>query len=255
MGTEAGRRFLEAAPIPVGFEPEQRMPNAVARVLWPLQIGVVLVLLGVGLLFLRACRSGHEYSDAGNGHGGADARNWIYSVRRDYLGAGGASGADSREPVSSEREPTTAGQAVSRRGSGFGQEAYDPNAWESALPNLLAGNADLRASRAACPMDDEAFAGFLRAFGAVAVGVPGADIRRPGSGRGPDAGELCAFSLRSAAAIALAEGEVAVPALPVPDCDQPAARSLAASAHRVDRRDSREFFALEQRLPRRPTRR
>ena len=53
MGTEAGRRFLEAAPIPVGIEPEQRMPNAVARVLWPLQIGVVLVLLGVGLLFLR----------------------------------------------------------------------------------------------------------------------------------------------------------------------------------------------------------
>ena len=53
MGTEAGRRFLEAAPIPVGFEPEQRMPNAVARVVWPLQIGVVLVLLCVGLLFLR----------------------------------------------------------------------------------------------------------------------------------------------------------------------------------------------------------
>lgn len=53
MGTEAGKRFLEAAPIPVGFEPDQRMPNAVARVLWPLQIGVVLVLLGIGLLFLR----------------------------------------------------------------------------------------------------------------------------------------------------------------------------------------------------------
>jgi hypothetical protein len=53
MGTEAGRRFLEAAPIPVGIEPERRMPNAVARVLWPLQVGVVLVLLGVGLLFLR----------------------------------------------------------------------------------------------------------------------------------------------------------------------------------------------------------
>jgi len=54
MGTEAGRRFLEAAPIPVGFEPEQRMPNAVARVLWPLQAGVVLVLLGAGLFFLRS---------------------------------------------------------------------------------------------------------------------------------------------------------------------------------------------------------
>ena len=53
MGTEAGKRFLEAAPIPVDFEPQQRMPNAVARVLMPLQIGIVLVLLGVGFLLLR----------------------------------------------------------------------------------------------------------------------------------------------------------------------------------------------------------
>ena len=57
MGTEAGRRFLEAAPIPMGFEQEQRMPNAVARVLWPLQIGVVMVLLGSGLLFLRSAEA------------------------------------------------------------------------------------------------------------------------------------------------------------------------------------------------------
>jgi hypothetical protein len=53
MDTEAGKRFLEAAPIPVGFEAEQRMPNAVARVLTPLQIGVVLSLLGIGMLALR----------------------------------------------------------------------------------------------------------------------------------------------------------------------------------------------------------
>jgi hypothetical protein len=53
MGTDAGKRFLEAAPIPVDFEPQQRMPNAVARVLTPLQIGIVLVLLGVGFLVLR----------------------------------------------------------------------------------------------------------------------------------------------------------------------------------------------------------
>lgn len=53
MGTEAGKRFLEAAPIPVGFESEQRVPNAVARVLTPLQIGVVLVLLGIGLLAIK----------------------------------------------------------------------------------------------------------------------------------------------------------------------------------------------------------
>jgi hypothetical protein len=53
MGTEAGKRFLEAAPIPVEFEPQQRVPNAVARVLTPLQIGIVLSLLGSGFLMLR----------------------------------------------------------------------------------------------------------------------------------------------------------------------------------------------------------
>jgi hypothetical protein len=53
METEAGKRFLEAAPIPVNFGPEQRVPNAVARVLTPVQIGVVLVLLGIGFLLLR----------------------------------------------------------------------------------------------------------------------------------------------------------------------------------------------------------
>jgi hypothetical protein len=54
METEAGKKFLEAAPIPVGFEQQQQqMPNAVARVLTPLQIGIVLSLLGAGLLTLR----------------------------------------------------------------------------------------------------------------------------------------------------------------------------------------------------------
>lgn len=53
MNTEAGRRFLEAAPIPIGFEPDQRVPAALSRVLIPLQIGVVLILLGIGLLVLR----------------------------------------------------------------------------------------------------------------------------------------------------------------------------------------------------------
>ena len=53
MDTEAGKRFLEAAPIPVGFESEQRMPGIVGRVLMPLQIGIVLALIGLGLIFLR----------------------------------------------------------------------------------------------------------------------------------------------------------------------------------------------------------
>jgi hypothetical protein len=53
METEAGKRFLEAAPIPVDFVRDQKMPSAVARVLTPLQIGLVLFLLGVGLIILR----------------------------------------------------------------------------------------------------------------------------------------------------------------------------------------------------------
>jgi len=57
METEAGKRFLEAAPIPVSFEQEQRVPNAIARVLTPLQIGIVLVLLGVGFFMLRNVRT------------------------------------------------------------------------------------------------------------------------------------------------------------------------------------------------------
>ncbi len=54
MDTEAGKRFLEASPIPVNFEPEQRVPNAVARVLTPLQIGIVLTLLGMGFHLMRS---------------------------------------------------------------------------------------------------------------------------------------------------------------------------------------------------------
>jgi hypothetical protein len=59
MDTEAGRKFLEAAPIPLRTEQEQ-MPNAVARVLTPLQIGVVMVLLGIGFLLLRNVRGDYH---------------------------------------------------------------------------------------------------------------------------------------------------------------------------------------------------
>lgn len=53
METDAGRKFLEAAPIPIGIEAGRRMPSAVARILTPLQAGIVMVLLGTGLLSLR----------------------------------------------------------------------------------------------------------------------------------------------------------------------------------------------------------
>jgi hypothetical protein len=53
MSTDAGKRFLEATPIAVGFERQTPVPSPVARVLTPLQIGIVLTLLGIGLLSLR----------------------------------------------------------------------------------------------------------------------------------------------------------------------------------------------------------
>jgi hypothetical protein len=57
MGTEAGKRFLEAAPIATEFD-QKRLPNVVSRVLVSVQIGVVMVMLGVGLLALRNSGSG-----------------------------------------------------------------------------------------------------------------------------------------------------------------------------------------------------
>jgi hypothetical protein len=61
MSTDAGKRFLEATPIAVGFEPQAPVPSPVARVLTPLQIGIVMTLLGAGLLFLR-----HSVADGGS---------------------------------------------------------------------------------------------------------------------------------------------------------------------------------------------
>jgi len=58
MNTEPGRRFLEAAPIPIEFEHDRRLPGGLGRVLAPLQIGIVLTLLGAGLLMLH--RSEHQ---------------------------------------------------------------------------------------------------------------------------------------------------------------------------------------------------
>jgi len=53
MQTDAGKRFLEASPAPLGADIGARMPNAVARILTPLSAGVVLVLSGIGFYLLR----------------------------------------------------------------------------------------------------------------------------------------------------------------------------------------------------------
>jgi hypothetical protein len=60
METEAGKRFLMASSALMESEPGSRIPNAVARVLTPLQVGIVMTLLGIGLLLLRHAGPGLE---------------------------------------------------------------------------------------------------------------------------------------------------------------------------------------------------
>ena len=60
MQTDAGKRFLEAAPISVDIQREERWPGILQRVLMPLSAGIILTLLGTGLLFLRHSVVGGE---------------------------------------------------------------------------------------------------------------------------------------------------------------------------------------------------
>ncbi len=60
MQTDAGKRFLEAAPISVDIQQEERWPAVLQRILVPLTAGIVLTLLGAGLLFLRHSVAGGE---------------------------------------------------------------------------------------------------------------------------------------------------------------------------------------------------
>lgn len=53
METEAGKQFLSATAYTSAPQAGPHMPNAVARVLTPLQIGIVMTLLGIGLILLR----------------------------------------------------------------------------------------------------------------------------------------------------------------------------------------------------------
>ena len=64
MQTPAGRRFLEAAPIPVDGGP--RMLNApLGRILWSIQAGVVVGFLGAGLIYAsnRLANSGFSMGE------------------------------------------------------------------------------------------------------------------------------------------------------------------------------------------------
>jgi hypothetical protein len=53
MQTPAGRRFLESAPIRLPDEPRS-MAAPFTRILWSIQAGVVLVVTGIGLLYVSS---------------------------------------------------------------------------------------------------------------------------------------------------------------------------------------------------------
>jgi uncharacterized membrane protein YkgB len=54
MGTEPGKRFLESQPFQLEAEGARPTPYPLGRMLFSMQLGVVLLLVGLGLLFLRS---------------------------------------------------------------------------------------------------------------------------------------------------------------------------------------------------------
>lgn len=51
--SESGKRFLDSATMPFGTGMQPQASSPVARVLTPLQLGVVLTIVGIGLMYLR----------------------------------------------------------------------------------------------------------------------------------------------------------------------------------------------------------
>jgi hypothetical protein len=58
METEAGKRFLQLVTVGVESSPSPKFP--LGRILWSVQVGLVLLLAGVGFLFLRSRLWEHE---------------------------------------------------------------------------------------------------------------------------------------------------------------------------------------------------
>ena len=143
------------------------MPNAVARVLTPLQIGVVLVLLGIGFLLLRHASPELETPMLVLGTVVLMPGIGFITQRRHHLGHWPPVWASCRQnpaahgnfdsPYSSAKE-----QTVSRRGSESSERSSGPcpgnppfrTCWQATRQTLACQPCPPR------PMDNEAFAGF-----------------------------------------------------------------------------------------------
>jgi hypothetical protein len=53
MGTEPGKRFLESQPFQLEAQSARPTPYPFGRILFSMQLGMVLLLVGLGLLFLK----------------------------------------------------------------------------------------------------------------------------------------------------------------------------------------------------------
>jgi len=53
MQSEAGQRFLQASPLAMEAANQQSMGAPFSRILWSVQVGVVLIALGIGFMFVR----------------------------------------------------------------------------------------------------------------------------------------------------------------------------------------------------------
>lgn len=54
MQTEAGRRFLESAPIPIDLDQKTKLSAPFGRILWSVQVGLILAMGGIALLAVRS---------------------------------------------------------------------------------------------------------------------------------------------------------------------------------------------------------
>lgn len=53
MESEAGQRFLQASPLAMESASQQSVGAPFSRILWSVQVGVVLIALGIGFMFVR----------------------------------------------------------------------------------------------------------------------------------------------------------------------------------------------------------
>jgi hypothetical protein len=69
INTTAGRKFLEAAPIPLSEEAPRAISAPINRVLWSVQAGLVLFAAGIGMKLISIGMSEKEAAEAFSGFG------------------------------------------------------------------------------------------------------------------------------------------------------------------------------------------